>query len=456
MPIIAVGVNHKTAPVEIREKMSFSKGSLREAYAQLLANLAVQGCVIISTCNRTEIYAHVLDVESSIDAIIDLLEQKSSVESALIKKYAYILTDKQAVQHLFRVTAGLDSMLLGEKQIQGQVKEAYQSAQSHLAADKVINTLFMQAIGAGKAARTKTGIDHHAVSISYAAVELARQFYGDLTGRSIMVIGAGKMSELTAKHLMANGVSGVIVSNRSYERAISLAGEFNGQAVKFDELYRYMGAADIVISCTAAAHFVVRTEKVRQVLATTPGKRIMIVDIAVPRDIEPEVGALPGVALYDIDDLQHVVDSNKMIREQAAVQAEEIIEAQVHEFLDWLDAQFVVPTVAALKKRGEEIKHKELQRAFNRLGDLTDHDRKVIGSLANSIINQLLHTPVKQLKEYALTDKGSIYTDAINKLFCLDEVTPDAKKTKTRCREAVEGDSRTFDEIEDAARIELR
>lgn len=264
------------------------------------------------------------------------------------------------------------------------------------------------------------------------------------------------MSELTAKHLMANGVSGVIVSNRSYERAISLAGEFNGQAVKFDELYRYMGAADIVISCTAAAHFVVRTEKVRQVLATTPGKRIMIVDIAVPRDIEPEVGALPGVALYDIDELQHVVDSNKMIREQAAVQAEEIIEAQVHEFLDWLDAQFVVPTVAALKKRGEEIKHKELQRAFNRLGDLTDHDRKVIGSLANSIINQLLHTPVKQLKEYALTDKGSIYTDAINKLFCLDEVTPDAKKTKTRCREAVEGDSRTFDEIEDAARIELR
>lgn len=428
MPIIAVGVNHKTAPVEIREKISFSQGSLQEAYVKLLASPVVQGGVIISTCNRTEIYAHVLDAEQGFDAAINLLKQKSGVEPALIKKYTYFLTGKKTVQHLFRVTAGLDSMLLGEKQIQGQVREAYRSAQKHKATDKVVNTLFMQAIAAGKRARTETGIDRYAVSISYAAVELAKQFYGKLNGKSIMVIGAGKMSELTVKHLLANGVSGVIVSNRSYERASCLARQFNGQAVRFDELYLYMGSADIVISCTAASHFVVHTKRVQQVLAATPGKRIMMIDIAVPRDIEPGVGALPGVTLYDIDDLQNVVDSNKMKREQAAVIAEAIIEEQVDQFLDWLDSQFVVPTVTALKKRGEKIKEKELKRAFNRLGDLTNHDRKVIGSLANSIINQLLHTPIKQLKEYALTEKGPVYTDAINKLFCLEETAQKANE----------------------------
>jgi glutamyl-tRNA reductase len=428
MSIIAIGVNHKTAPVEIRERMSFSEGSLQEAYTKLLAGPVVRGCVIISTCNRTEIYAHVMDVEPGVDAVINLLRQKSGVEPALIKKYTYILTGNKTVHHLFRVAAGLDSMLLGETQILGQVRDAYQSAQKHSATDKVINTLFMQAIAVGKRARAETGIDRHAVSISYAAVELAKQFFGKLTGRSVLVVGAGKMSELTAKHLVANGVSGVIVSNRSYERAVCLARQFNGRAVKFDELYGHLGSADIVISCTAASHYVVRTKGVQQVLAENPGKKIMMIDIAVPRDIEPGVRELPGVTLYDIDDLQNVVDGNMMERKRAAVFAEAIIEDQVDEFLRWLGSQFVIPTVAALKRRGEEIKQKELLRAFNKLGDLSEHDRKVIGSLANSIVNQLLHTPVKQLKEYALTEKGPVYTEAINKLFCLDEAAEEPKE----------------------------
>lgn len=428
MSIIAIGVNHKTAPVEIRERMAFTEGSLQDSYASLHTDPALLGAVIISTCNRTEVYAHVADPNLGVRAIRQLLSRKSGVEPALINKYTYVLTQDKTVHHLFRVAAGLDSMLLGETQILGQIKDAFQWAKKFEATDKVINTLFKQALTVGKRVRTETGIDRHAVSISYAAVELAKKFFGDITGRSVLVIGAGKMSGLTAKHLVANGVSGVIVSNRSYQKAQVLADQFNGQAVKFDSLYENMVSADIVISCTAASHYVVRKHNVQEVLAANQGKKIMMVDIAVPRDIEPGVGELPGISLYDIDALQNVVDENIKERETAAVLAEAIILEHVEEFARWQGSLFVVPTVSALKRRGEEIKQKELMRAFNRLGDVSEHERKVIGSLANAIVNQLLHTPVTQLKDYALTDKGQIYTEALNKLFCLDEPTDEAQE----------------------------
>lgn len=421
MSVIAVGVNHKTAPVEIRELLAFSEQSLPQSYEDLLACPEIYGCVIVSTCNRTEIYASAADVDAGVETVQKFLQHKSGVDPVTIKKYTYVLTRNKTVRHLYRVAAGLDSMLLGETQILGQVRTAYQHAHGHAATDKVTNTLFKRAIEVGKRARTETGIDHHAVSISYAAVEMARQIFGDLTGRSVLIIGAGKMSELTARHLVSNGVSGVIVSNRSYERAVELADQFGGHAVKFDDLYHYLGAADIVISCTAATHYVIRAAGVRCVLDQNPGKKIMMIDIAVPRDIEPDVRLLPGVNLYDIDALQNVVDNNLMERKRAAIQAESIIEEEVVEFARWEGTQFVVPTITALKKQAEEIRQKELNRAFNRLGELSDHDRKVIGSLANSIINQLLHAPVTQLKEFALTDKGPLYNEALCKLFRLEE-----------------------------------
>lgn len=421
MPVIVVGVNHKTAPVEIRELLAFSEHSLPQSYEDLLACPHISGCVIVSTCNRTEIYASVADCDSGAETVLKFMQHRSGVETTTIKKHTYVLTRNKTVRHLFRVAAGLDSMLLGETQILGQVRTAYQHAHQNAATDKVMNTLFKRAIEVGKRARTETGIDHHAVSISYAAVEMARQIFGDLTGRSVLIIGAGKMSELTARHLVSNGVSGVIVSNRSFERAVELAGQFGGRAVKFDDLYHYLGAADIVISCTAATHYVIRTAGVRRMLAHYPGKKIMMIDIAVPRDIEPDVRLLPGVSLYDIDALQNVVDSNLMERKRAAVQAESIIEEEVAGFTRWEDVQYVVPTIAALKRQAEEIKQKELQRAYNRLGELTPHERKVIGSLASSIINQLLHTPVTRLKEFALTDKGPLYNEALNELFRLAE-----------------------------------
>lgn len=422
MSLMSIGINHKTAPVEIRERLAFSDKSLQDAYAKLLDNPVVKGCIIISTCNRTEIYAHVTDMDSGMEIISELVQSKFGVEPALIKKYTYVYSQNKTTWHLFRVAAGLDSMLIGETQILGQVRDAYQLAQKYSATDKVINTLFKQAIAVGKRVRTETGIDRHAVSISYAAVELAKQIFGDLTDRSVLIVGAGKMSELTAKHLVANGVSGVIVSNRSYERAECLAHQFGGQAVKFNELNIHLESADIVISCTAASHYVVRTAEVQKVLLQKPGKKIMMIDIAVPRDIEPTVRELPGVALYDIDALQNVVDNNLMERKRAAILAEAIIDGEVNEFDRWNGSQYVIPTITAIKQRGEEIKQKELVRAFNRLNDLTDHDRKVIESLANSIVNQLLHTPITQLKTLALSNMGTVYNDALNKLFGLDEI----------------------------------
>ncbi len=420
MLIAVVGLNHRTAPVEVREKLSFAGSHLREALLRLKDCPVIEGCAILSTCNRTEIYAATMEMDEGLNAIWDFLSRWSRVDISQIKNYTYCHTLYDTIRHIFRVAAGLDSMLLGETQILGQIRSAYQKAVEYEATNRVLNTLFQQAITVGKRVRTETGIDQNPVSISYAAVELAKSYLAGLEKRSVLIIGAGKMSELTARHLVANGVTGVIVSNRSYDRATSLAAQFNGRAVKYNELYRHMVEADIVISCTAANHCVVRAEDMRQVMEKRGGRKIFIVDIAVPRDVETEVGKIEGVSLFDIDDLNGVVDKNLAERKKAAVRAEEIIEEELEEFMKWLGTQFIVPTISALKKWGEEIKQKEIKRALNRLGEISEHDRKVVCSLANSIVNQILHLPVTQLKGYALTTEGHLYTEILQNLFNLD------------------------------------
>ncbi len=420
MLVLVVGVNHRTAPVEVRERLSFTEHSLQEALAKISAEPSVEGCVILFTCNRTEIYAAARELDGGLNAIRGYLSRLSGVDILEIKSCTYAHTLYDAVRHLFRVSAGLDSMLLGEPQILGQVRDAYQLAFAGGFTNKILNTLFQQALAVGKRVRQATGIDQNAVSISYAAVELARQALGELAGRSVLIIGAGKMSELAARYLVANGVTGVIVSNRSYERAVALARQFRGRAVKFDQLYEHMLEADIVISCTAAAHYVVHYGQVAEVMARRPGAGLLLIDIAVPRDIDPRIGELPGITLYDIDDLQSVVDQNLAWRKQVAVAAEGIIEEELNEFMKWLGIQAVVPTIAALKQRAEQIKQNELRRAFNRLGELSPHEKKVIGSLANSIVNQLLHTPIARLKDYALTSEGHLYTEVLQNLFDLE------------------------------------
>lgn len=420
MLILAVGVNHRTAPVEVREKLSFSEHSLGEWLRRLKSYPAIEGCVIISTCNRMEIYAATREMDEGLGAIWDFLSAKSGVDISEIKNCTYVHNLYDAIRHLFRVTSGLDSMVLGETQILGQVRQAFQAAFDHGSTNKVLNTLFQQAITVGKRVRTQTGIDKNPVSISYAAVELARQAFGSLQGRSVLVIGAGKMSELTSLHLVSNGVEGIIVSNRSYDKAAAMAQKFGGRAVKFDELFRCMDRADIVISCTSASHYVIRLNDVLDLMKRRSGARIMIIDIAVPRDIDPAVAGIEGVTLYDVDDLQNVVDQNLQERKKAAVAGEVIIEEELGQFMKWLGTQFVVPTIASLKTLGEHVKQKELRRALNRLGEISDHDRKVVSSMANSIVNQLLHIPVTRLKEYALSPEGHLYTEVLQNLFDLE------------------------------------
>ncbi|MGI6286221.1 glutamyl-tRNA reductase [Neomoorella humiferrea] len=422
MFIVAVGLNHRTAPVEIREQLAFTRYSLPEALRQLKNTTGVEGCVILSTCNRTEIYIACRQEDAGIRQGKNFLAKYCRQDDRELENYLYTLNTRHSVRHLFRVAGGLDSMILGEDQVLSQVAEAYEMARTTGTTNGILNTLWQQAINVGKRIRTETHIDRNTVSVSYAAVELARQvFHGNLEGRTILVIGAGKMSTLAARYLKDKGATTVLVSNRSYERAVDLAVKIEGHAIRLDHLEEYLPRADIIISCTAASHYIIHREQVARALAKRPGKPLMFIDIAVPRDIEPSVGELPGVKLFDIDDLQQVVLANLEERQRAARQAEAIVAEEVEGFFRWLATLYVVPTITALKEKAETIKAAELERAYNRLGELTPRQKKIVASLANSIANQLLHDVVVNLKKAAPTPRGHLYAEALHELFNLSE-----------------------------------
>ncbi len=420
MYIVVVGVNHRSAPVEVREVLSFSGRQVGEQLVILRGMPAITEAVILSTCNRTEIYASVTDLGQGLASVLEFLSRRSGVDLYQLRNHTYSHTLYEVIRHLFRVVCGLDSMLLGETQVLGQVRDAYGLAVGAGACGVVFNTLFQKALAVGKRVRNETGIDQRAVSVSYAAVEMARERLGDLSGRTVLVVGAGKMSGLSARYLVDNGVEGVIVSNRSYDRAVRLAGQCQGKAVRFDELYRHLARSDIVISCTAATHYVIRAAELERVWAGRE-REMLMVDLAVPRDIEPAVSRLPGITLWDIDDVKDVVDQNLAERRAKAVLAESVVEEELNGFMRRHGSLFVVPTVAALKRRGEAIGEEELQRALNKLGTLSDHDRKVVATLARGIVNRLLHEPVTRLKEYALTPQGHLYTETLQNLFNLGD-----------------------------------
>ncbi|MGI6549011.1 MAG: glutamyl-tRNA reductase [Syntrophomonadales bacterium] len=411
-------MSHKTAPVELRERMALSGKALERFYRDITEETALEGAVVLSTCNRTEIYATARDLEQGERALRGFMADRLGMNDESLDPVLYVPNCYQAIEHLFRVASGLDSMVLGESQILGQVRDAYDEARELGASNGVLNTLFQKAITVGKRVRTETGLDRNAVSISYAAVEKAKQVFGNLGGRTVLVIGAGKMSELALSYLMANGVSTVVVSNRSYDRAVELADKVGGQAIRLDRLYEGLKNADIVISCTAAAHYVLHCEAIQPYVQNRKTD-LLLIDIAVPRDIEPAIGELPGVYLYDIDDLQNVVESNLMGRQKAACQAEAIISEEIEEFNDWLATLTVVPVVKALKDKGEEIRQAEVRRALNRLGRVTPREEKIINSLASSIVNQLLHFPVVNLKEKAASNQGHLYAEVTKHLFKL-------------------------------------
>ncbi|HWP98487.1 MAG TPA: glutamyl-tRNA reductase [Syntrophomonadaceae bacterium] len=419
MYILLAGLNHRTAPVEVRERFAICGIDLDDSYNFFKQQSDVEGSVILTTCNRTEIYATARDIEAGMEILLQFLERYSKMNREELRKYLYQPTCYDAMLHLFRVASGLDSMILGESQIISQVREAHQKAMECKASDSVLNTLFQKAVHVGKLVRSETGIDMHPVSVSHAAVDLAQEVLGSLDDKSILVVGAGEMSELTTRYLMSNGVKSVIVSNRSFDRAEEMAEQLGGRAVRFEQLATELEQADIVISCTAANHYVLHPGNCYERLASRNGRRIIMIDIAVPRDIEPSLKEIPGVYIFDIDDLQNVIDRNFLERQKAALEADKIIADELVKFNEWLGCLYVVPVITALKTRGEAIKQQELRKALNRLGRLSEREQNIVSTMAHAIVNQLLHDPIVNLKEMAVSQQGHLYAEVVKKLFTL-------------------------------------
>ncbi len=423
MHLTLVGLSHKTAPIEIREKLTFPAHRQADALSSLIGTPEVAEAVILSTCNRTEIYV-VTANDASGEAVVDFLADYQGLDRHELARYLYHAQGEAAVRHLFRVVASLDSMVVGEAQVLHQTKEAYQSAFDNGACGRVFNKLFRQSFEVGKRVRTETEIGENAVSISYAAVELAKKVFDSLEGRTILVLGAGKMSELTAKHLVSQGVHSVLVANRTYERAVELAERFEGEAIHYDDLFTRMHDADIVISSTSASHFVVSKDEVAGAMRGRGGRPLFLIDIAVPRDIDPAVNSLSNVFLYDIDDLNGVVESNLEERMREARRAEIIIEEEIAEFDAWLESMEVVPTVAAMRARAEAMRQEELSKAIKRLGGLSAKELKTVESLSEAIVNKMLHGPTARLKAASTEKDGYVYVEAARRLWGLDDEAP--------------------------------
>jgi glutamyl-tRNA reductase len=353
-------------------------------------------------------------------AVIDFLAEYHDLDRHDLVRYLYIQEGESCVRHLFRVVASLDSMVVGEAQVLGQVKEAYDCSFEAGASGRIFNKLFRQSFEVGKRVRNETAIGESAVSISYAAVALAKKVFETLEGRTVLVLGAGKMSELTARHLCSNGVCNVLVANRTFERAVELADKFDGEAIPYEDLYERLADADILISSTAATEYVVTRDNIAQAMRHRKGDPLFLIDIAVPRDIDPDVNEVGDVFLYDIDDLNGVVESNLEERMREAEKAERIIGEELAAFEAWLESMEVVPTVAAIRAKAEAVRQQELEKAIKRLGGLSEKELKTIDALTCAIVNKMLHGPTSRLKSVAADKDGYEYVEAARMLYGLD------------------------------------
>jgi len=417
--ITVVGVNHRTAPLEIREKLSFTESQIRESL-HFLHNY-LDECVIIFTCNRTEIFAVGDDVRQAQDAAVRLFGHFKKLKPAQIESALYAYSQEKAVDHLFRVAAGLDSMVLGETQILGQVKEAYGKACVEDTVGKVLHTLFQQAFKTGKRVHNETGINDNAGSVSYIAVKMAQERLNCLQGKSVLVLGAGEMSELTLKHLVEHGATSVLVANRTRERARELTSKFQGRVLDFKKLAAGLQECDIVIASTDAPHYVVHPETVQQVLEEDPAKELFFVDIALPRDVNPKVKDYPGIYLYDLDDLQEVANENIEERAEDARKAELILKEEGKDFMDWYHLSRVEPLIAALRQKSETIYRQETEEALSRLTNLAPKERKLVETMGRRIMNQLVKDPILFLKEMAASGQADEACWYVSRLFNLGE-----------------------------------
>ena len=399
MKIFVAGLNHITADVEVREKVAFNGSRLEEGLRRFRELPEVEEIIILSTCNRVELYTHVKDTAKASESIKNFLSEFHDVNRALLDKSIYTYDDVNAIRHIFRVASSLDSMVVGEPQILGQLKEAFEIALDKKATGILLNRLMKKAISVAKRIRSETKIAENAVSISFAAVELAKKIFTDLSGKVFMLLGAGEMAELAARHLMSNGVKEVIVANRSYDRACDLSKEFNGRPVKLDDFLREMVHSDIVICSTGAPSYILMKEQMHKVMKERKQRPVFLIDISVPRNIDPKINDLDNVYLYNIDDLQGIVDANMFERKKEAEKAEKIIEEEIEPFVKWLSSLDSVPTIIALREKAEEIGREELEKLMNRFPDMDERQQKAIEYMASAIINKLIHPPTKALKE---------------------------------------------------------
>lgn len=428
MKILLIGLSHKTAPVEVREKLTFTPTMLRSALTHFdhthpQAHLQdVREGVILSTCNRLEVYTLVRDWETAQEAIIHFLSRACAVSPELFAKHLYFCHDEEAVNHLFRVASGLDSMVLGEPQILGQITDAYEAALSQGAAGTVLSALFRAAIHAGKRVRTETAIGVNAASVSSVAAGLAAKLLGNLSERQVLLIGAGEMGATAVKALQRRGVSQIVVVNRTYENAEKLASGWGGRAATFQQLPEALAAADIVITSTGAPHIILTRELLEPAMAVRPNRPLFIIDIAVPRDVDPDVIEIPQVHLRDIDDLQSQAEDNVRERESEIPHVESIVQQEAGQFLKWLASLDVVSTITDLRQHLEEVRQRELDWLYHRL-DLDERERDLVANMTQRLVNKILHEPTLRLKAEAATGNGAIYISTMRQLFLLNEVT---------------------------------
>ena len=421
--ILTLGVSHKTAPLELRERVALPEGRAVGVLGELTDSEHVHEAAAISTCNRTELYLVAADPVVAESHALGLLAREADIRPTELLGRLYSLRASEAARHLFSVTAGLDSMILGEAEIQGQVKRAYELALVEGATGPILNRLFRDALAAGKRARTETGVSERGLSLPSVSVELAQRTLGDLADRTVLLVGAGETAELTARALAARGVSTVFVANRHYNRAIGLAQRFRGRAVRIDQLPAQMEGADIVVSSTNSPHHLIEREELELVMQRREGRPLLLVDLAVPRDIEPSCRDVAGVSLHDVDDVQAMADRNAAGREAEARRADRLLDSELVRFERWLGSLQTIPTVTALRRRAEEVVERVLAENEQRWESLSDADRERVRTMARAIANRLLHEPTLQIKRSAEDEDAYARVHALRELFGLDVET---------------------------------
>jgi glutamyl-tRNA reductase len=419
MKLLLTGLNHRTAPVEVRERIAFEAHSLPSALASLRQTPGLLEGMILSTCNRVEIAAAVEDDADAGGAVEAFLAQSRSVERSWVVPYLYRYDGSEAVRHLFRVAASLDSMVVGEPQILGQLKSAYALAKEHGALSGFLDLVMTRAFNVAKRVRSETDIGESAVSISYAAVELARDIFGSLEGKRVLVVGAGKMAESALRHFRRAGVSEILIANRTRARAQALSEEFSGRVIDYESMLDALPEVDILLASSAAPHYILTRDQMRGVIGRRRNRPMFLIDIAVPRNIEPEVNKLDNVFLYDIDDLDKTVQGNIAGRNQTAVEAEEIIREEVERMMLRLKTREVAPTIVSLQEQLENVRTHEIERMRARLGAMTPQQEEAVEAITRGIINKIAHGPITELRRSAAEPEGAYLSDLIRKLFRL-------------------------------------